>query len=171
MLSPELLVAYAVPGIYPELYGGTYIEAGTLGVATEGALPGGSVTLASTSGATLDVIGISETIGSLNGGGNITLSGSQLVVEGGSFSGTISGGSMLLVDGTLTLDGQSTYGGTTMIVSGGEIEIATSNALPTDTTLMLCGGSVYVDGGCTQEVASLHDYGGQVLGPGTLIVG
>ncbi|MFC5610357.1 autotransporter outer membrane beta-barrel domain-containing protein [Variovorax soli] len=112
--------------------GATNIQGGTL---QAGAAAGGrafgtlsAVTLADVAGATLDLNGFSQTIGSLSGGGaaggNVTL-GSATLTTGGNdahatFGGAISGtGAVVKVGpGTQTLTGASTYSGGTTITAG-----------------------------------------------------
>jgi outer membrane autotransporter protein len=76
------------------------------------------------SGATLDLAGFNQTIGSLAGTGSVTLGSATLTTTNNStstsFSGTISGtGGMTKVGaGTLLLTGNNTYTGTTTISAG-----------------------------------------------------
>jgi autotransporter-associated beta strand protein len=116
--------------------GATIVNGGTLraGVATVGTTSGAfgvnsAVTLANTAGATLDLNGFSNTIGSLTGGGaaggNVTLGSATLTVGSdntspGAYAGVISGTGGLTKSGTgtLTLTGQNTYGGGTIVNAG-----------------------------------------------------
>jgi autotransporter-associated beta strand protein len=117
---------------------------------------GGSVLPASTAvqiagGATLDLNGVSQTIGSLaDAGGSGTASvllGSGALTVGGddsstTFSGMISGSGSVTKTGTgtLTLDGANSYTGQTT-VSGGTLQVGNAAALENSTV------SVGVDGG------------------------
>jgi fibronectin-binding autotransporter adhesin len=91
-----------------------------------GVLPPATAVSLTASGATLDLNGVTQTIGSLAGvaGSQVLLGGGALTVglDGTSteFSGAISGsGSVAKIgDGTLALAGDNTYNGTTTIHSG-----------------------------------------------------
>jgi autotransporter-associated beta strand protein len=104
--------------------GGTYIDGSTLSV-TGGAALADDGEVQISNGGTLDVAE-TETIGTLNDGlvyggtGFITLSGGDLNINGGAFSGVISGsgGIGMVGAGTLTLSGANTYTGTTTISDG-----------------------------------------------------
>ena len=118
--------------------GGTYIDGGTLIVTGGSALSDtGEVQLSN--GGTLDVATV-ETIGALNDGvfyggtGNVTLSGGNLVINSGAFSGVISGANGIEKVGTdiLTLSGANTF---------------TGPATVTDGTLVLAGGAAIDDTG------------------------
>ncbi len=89
------------------------------------------------SGATLDLNGICQTIGSLSGvAGSSVLLGSGVLTTGGNntsttFSGIISGSGGLTKTGSgiFTISGANTYGGTTTI-SSGVLKTGAINALP-----------------------------------------
>jgi len=104
--------------------GPTFVNAGTLQAGIVNAFaPGSAYTVAS--GAVLDLNSFNQTIGSLAGGGNVTL-GSATLSTGNdntstNFSGDISGvggGLTKIGTGTFTLSGTSTYSGTTNVVGG-----------------------------------------------------
>jgi outer membrane autotransporter protein len=104
--------------------GPTSINAGTLQAGIVNAFaPGSAYTIAS--GAVLDLNSFNQTVGSLAGGGSVTL-GSATLSTGNdntstNFSGDISGvggGLTKIGTGTFTLSGTSTYGGTTNVVGG-----------------------------------------------------
>jgi autotransporter-associated beta strand protein len=107
--------------------GSTDIYSGTLRVGGASALPSAAaVWLRYYGGATLDLNNYSITIGSLDGsGGNVTLGSGTLSVGadntsttfGGVISGT--GGLTKVGSGTLTLEGASTYSGSTTVSAGG----------------------------------------------------
>jgi fibronectin-binding autotransporter adhesin len=106
-------------------YGGsTTVAAGRLSIGKEDVLPTGTGLIVN-GGATFDLNGFNQTVGSLAGGGSVLLGGKTLTVNGGgstTFSGVTSGIGPLVKNGagTLTLVGVNTYsGGTT--VSGGRL--------------------------------------------------
>ena len=98
----------------------------SLNLGSTGSLPSTTAVNISGSGATLDLNGISQTIGSLSGvAGSSVLLGSGMLTLGGNgtstaFYGNISGtGGIIKVGvGTFTIAGANTYGGTTSITSG-----------------------------------------------------
>jgi autotransporter-associated beta strand protein len=122
--------------------GATTIAAGTLTAVSATALsPNSAMTVAS--GATLDLFGFSNVIGSLAGSGTVTNSSSNpvpaILTAGGNnsstaFSGVIAGPLALkkVGNGTLILTGNNTYTGSTT-VSAGTLQIGnggTSGTLP-----------------------------------------
>ncbi|MFI5377705.1 MAG: autotransporter-associated beta strand repeat-containing protein, partial [Tepidisphaerales bacterium] len=134
--------------------GATNINSGTVRISGAGQLPvATALTLANVAGATLDLNGNNQTIGSLAGGGttggNVSLSSGTLTVNGGSstsFGGVLSGtGGGLALGGTgsLTLTNANTYtGGTT--ISGGTL-VAANGAVGSATgpgTVTLNGGTL-----------------------------
>ncbi|MFA6127960.1 MAG: choice-of-anchor L domain-containing protein [Bacteroidales bacterium] len=110
--------------------GASAVNGGTLkaGVATQAFGVTSAVTLANTSGVSLDITGFNNTIGSLSGGGtsggNVTLGAATLTIGSDNTSsthaGTISGdgGIIKTGDGTLTLSGANSFNGTTLISVG-----------------------------------------------------
>jgi outer membrane autotransporter protein len=103
--------------------GPTTVSGGTLRAGQAGAFSAGSaITIAS--GATLDLAGFDQTIGSLAGAGAVTLGSGTLTAGGNNasttFSGTISGTGGLTKTGTgmLILSGTSTYSGATTVSAG-----------------------------------------------------
>ena len=153
--------------------GGTTINAGTLKIdnsSTGDVLSDiGFVTLANVNGATLNLNGKTETIGSLSGGGasggNITLgTGGALTVNqttNTSYNGAISGdGSFTKTSyGVLTLNGVNTYTGATTL-SGGEVVIGVSNAIP-NTSLVFANAArlLLIHDGVSAEIGSLTSEG------------
>jgi fibronectin-binding autotransporter adhesin len=127
------------------------------------------VVIANTAGAILDVNGKTDTIGSLSGGGssggNITLGSGSLTANQftfGIYGGVISGtGSFTKSSyGTLWLDRANTYtGGTT--ITGGEIIVGVTNALPVNTSLTFTGTSklLFIFSDVTQEIGTLSANG------------
>ena len=92
-----------------------------------------SLTIASTPGATLDLNGFNNSIGSLAGAGTVELGNGTLTTGGNNaastFSGVINGtggGITKIGSGTQTLSGDNTFGGNTT-VSGGTLELNTPN--------------------------------------------
>ena len=108
------------------------------------------------SGGTFDLNGVSDTIASVTGSGNITLGSAILTMRGSAdttFSGVISGSGGLTKStgtGTVTLSGANTYDGTTNI-NAGIIRIQNATALGSST-----GGTVVTSG----EVLELGGTGG-----------
>ena len=107
------------------------LQAGTVSTGTSGAFGVDSaITIAS--GATMDLAGYSNTIGSLSGpsGGSVTLGSGTLTIKGNSttYSGDITGGTggVALTSGTQTLSGTNTYTGATQISSGATLQIKSS---------------------------------------------
>ncbi|VTS07656.1 autotransporter-associated beta strand repeat-containing protein [Tuwongella immobilis] len=109
--------------------GNTQINAGTLRAGAANVFSANSaVSLADAAGATLDLNGLNQSIGSLAGGGitggNVTLGAATLTVGGNSastsYAGIISGSGSLVKQGTgtLTLTGTNTFTGTTTIDAG-----------------------------------------------------
>jgi outer membrane autotransporter protein len=115
--------------------GPTAVNAGALQAGAVNAFSSASAfTVAS--GATLDLAGFNQTIGSLAGAGSVTLGAATLTTNGDgsdtTFSGTISGSGRLVKvgGGTLTLSGNNSYLGGT-IVSEGTLAVGSSRALGT----------------------------------------
>jgi len=106
--------------------GATNINAGMLKMGAAGALPSTTaVTLANSAGVVLNLNGYSQTIASLSGGGGsggaVMLGSAQLTVDSGNYYGTLTGaGGSLRKTGTglLTLGGNNSYTGTTMVSAG-----------------------------------------------------
>ena len=156
--------------------GTTTINGGTLraGVATTGANGAfgnnGAMTLANTSGVTLDLNGFNTTIGSLAGGGatggNVTL-GTAILTTGGnnastSFGGVISGtgGVVKVGTGIQTLTGSNTYtGGTTVsagkLVFGNSFTMSGANAVSVAAT-----GTAGVNYATVSSTAGTLTFGG-----------
>jgi outer membrane autotransporter protein len=131
--------------------GPTMVNAGTLQAGAVNAFSSASAfTLAS--GAILDLAGFNQTIGSLAGAGSVTLGAATLTTNGDgsdtTFSGTISGSGRVVKvgGGTLTLSGNNSYQGGT-IVSAGTLAVGSSGALGT-------GALTLADGTTLQAVAN-----------------
>jgi len=121
--------------------GATTVSAGTLkaGVITQAFGLNSAMTIAS--GATLDLGGFNETIGSLAGAGTVTDNGANAILTAGgdntstAFSGLIENGSgttglTKAGTGTLTLSSANTYSGGT-IINAGTLQVSNGNALGT----------------------------------------
>jgi autotransporter-associated beta strand protein len=133
--------------------GPTTINAGVVGLGEANAIPGSSAfTIAY--GAALDLNGLAENAGSVNGGGTVNLgSGGALTIGEGdassAFSGMISGsGSVTKVGaGTLALSGSSSFAGTVTLDDG-------IVSISDDTQLGNAGNGLTFDGGTLQAAAS-----------------
>ncbi|MGX1785436.1 autotransporter domain-containing protein [Bosea sp. NPDC055332] len=126
--------------------GTTTVSGGTLRAGQAGAFSASSAfTIAS--GATLDLAGFDQTIGTLAGAGAITLGAGTLTVGSNNtpttFSGTISGTGGLIKTGTgmLTLSGTSTYSGATT-VSAGKIYITSASAMSAASDYTVAAGAL-----------------------------
>jgi autotransporter-associated beta strand protein len=154
--------------------GATTIATGTLKTGVTNALPT-STAVNIAAGATFDLNGFAESIGSLTGAGSVIGSGTLTVgndATSTSFSGTISGGSNLtkVGGGTFTLSAPNTYGGATNI-QGGTLKQSASNVLPDATTMNVSSGATYNLNGLNETISALSMSGGNViLGAGTLTV-
>src|SRR5215813_11579215 len=123
--------------------GPTMVNAGTLQAGAVNAFSSASAfTVAS--GATLDLAGFDQTVGSLAGAGNVTLGSATLTTNGDgsdtAFSGTISGsgGLVKVGEGTLTLSGNNSYTGGTLL-NEGTLAVGSSTALGTGTLTLADG--------------------------------
>src|SRR6516164_1241178 len=123
--------------------GPTAVNAGTLQAGAVNAFSSASAfTVAS--GATLDLAGFDQTIGSLAGAGAVTLGSATLTTNGDgsdtTFSGTISGsgGLVKIGDGTLTLLGNNSYTGGTPL-NEGTLAVGSNTALGTGTLTLADG--------------------------------
>jgi autotransporter-associated beta strand protein len=115
--------------------GPTAVNAGTLQAGAVNAFSSASAfTVAS--GATLNLAGFNQTIGSLAGAGSVTFGAATLTTNGDgsdtTFSGTISGSGRLVKvgGGTLTLSGNNSYQGGTAL-NEGTLAVGSSRALGT----------------------------------------
>jgi outer membrane autotransporter protein len=115
--------------------GPTVVNAGTLQAGAVSAFSSASAfTVAS--GATLDLAGFNQTIGSLAGFGSVTLGSATLTTNGDgsdtTFSGTISGSGRVVKigGGMLTLSGNNSYQGGTFL-NEGTLAVGSSRALGT----------------------------------------
>ncbi len=126
--------------------GATSVSGGELALAGGSSLSD-TAGLAIAGGALVTLTNANETVGGLDGAGNVNLNGYCLTVAGGgAFSGTLSGaGGCVTKTGaeTLTLTGTSTYSGGTTI-SEGAIEIDNALALGTGALALQGAGALNV---------------------------
>jgi autotransporter-associated beta strand protein len=148
----------------PSTYtGATNVNAGTLqaGVANAFA-PLSAFTIGS--GATLDLNGFEQNVGSVAGAGAVTLGAATLFTGSDNtsttFSGTISGSGGLtkIGPGTLTLSGTNTYSGPTMI-AGGLINFNAASNFGTGPILLNGGGLQWAAGTSTDISSRLAAFG------------
>jgi len=142
--------------------GATMVQAGTLQAGKVNAFSHQSaVVMANISGAILDLNGFSQTIPSLSGGGsmggNVTLGGATLTIDGASstsYAGSIGGGGNLIKNGsgTLTLLGTNLYGGSTDVLGGNLVVNGplTSNPVRVGVSGILSGNST-ITGNVTND--------------------
>lgn len=114
--------------------GATWIQDGTLQMGGSGALSN-QTSVQISAGATFDLNGLTQSVGSLSGTGDVLLSGATLRAGNNNtdttFSGAISGAGALLKDGTgtLTLNGANLHTGVTQVL-GGRLVVDGSVASP-----------------------------------------
>ncbi len=161
--------------------GATDINAGTLRTTVANALPTNTAVTVST-GATFDLAGNNQTIGSLasavGGIGSVTLGAGTLTMGGNNasttFAGIISGAGGLVKAGTgvFTLSGVNTYAGATAI-NAGTLRVGVANALPANTAVTIAAGGTLDLAGNNQAIGSLAGGAGSfvTLGAGTLTTG
>ncbi len=155
--------------------GTTTVSAGTLRLDATETLPNGTATTIS-SGATLDMNNLSDTVGSLAGAGNLLL-GSGTLTSGGdntstAFTGTIggSGGITKTGTGTFTLGGLNSYSGATN-VNTGTLALGSAGAGPAASRVTIASGATFNVAGFTAGIGSLAGAGSVTLGAGTLTAG
>ena len=144
--------------------GATFINQGTVRAGAANAFsPNSAFTIAS--GATLDLNGFGQAIGSLAGVGTVTLGAAALTAGGDNtsttFSGIMSGTGGLIKTGggTLTLSGVNTYTGGTAINAG-------TLAVTTDANLGAAGSGLAFGGGTLQFLAGFASNRGTTLSAG-----
>ncbi len=164
--------------------GGLYVQSGTVVLGSSGALPtGATVTLGNGTGSgTLDLHGQSVTVGGLATSGTGTIgsssitSGSTLTFTGGTsnFGGTIQdtlgGGNqtvgLVISSGNLTLSGNNSYSGGT-ILNNGTLAVANTAGSATGTgNITLNGGTLLGNGTISGTV--LGGSGNHTINPGTV---
>jgi autotransporter-associated beta strand protein len=144
--------------------GTTFVNVGTIRAgAVNSFSPNSAFTIAF--GATLDLNGFGQTVGSLAGAGTVTL-GSATLAAGGdntatTFSGIMSGTGGLIKTGagTLTLSGANTYTGGTAINAG-------TLAVTSDANLGAPSGGLTFGGGTLQFLAGFTSNRGMTLNAG-----
>ncbi|KUL97522.1 hypothetical protein DK26_00810 [Bosea sp. WAO] len=155
--------------------GATTVAGGTLRAGAAGAFSAASaVTVAS--GASLDLAGFNQSIGSLAGAGAVTLGAGTLTTgsDGSSttFAGAITGtgGLTKAGAGTFTLSGTNGYSGATT-VAGGTLRAGAAGALSAASAFTVASGAVLDLAGLNQSIGSLAGAGAVTLGAGTLTTG
>ncbi len=146
--------------------GATEVENGTL-ILSGGAAIANSAALI-VSGLGVLQVDTAETVGSLDGSGNITLNATLTSGQTGfatAASGVISGVGGLTLEGTgaLTLSGANTYDGLTTVQAGTLLTAASSTALGSTAagTVVEAGGTLALSGGITvAEAITLNGTGG-----------
>jgi autotransporter-associated beta strand protein len=149
--------------------GPTSVNAGTLQLGAAGGIPSSSA-LTVAGGATFDLNGFSDTIGSLAGAGNVSLGSGELSVgsdnSSTTFVGVISGGGGVtkVGTGTLTLSGNNSYTGTTEVMAGSLLV----NGLQPSSDVTVSSGAILGGAGTVGAVTTA----GTVSpgGPGTAIL-
>jgi autotransporter-associated beta strand protein len=148
-------------------FGDTTVSQGTLHLAANYALSGRKVTV--NSGATLSTAAnTSHVFGQLNGAGNLSLGTATTAYIGnsaavstngsGTFTGTISGTDVVVrkeATGTLSLQGDNTFSGTTLVMAGilsVDNTAANTSATGTSTINVQPGGILTGDGAATGAV-------------------
>ncbi|WP_156943076.1 autotransporter-associated beta strand repeat-containing protein [Pseudogulbenkiania sp. MAI-1] len=154
--------------------GSTTVSAGTLKACKANALAAASATTVA-AGATLDLNGYDQTVGSLAGDGHVTLGSANLTTGGDNsttFSGGITGtGSLTKTgSGTLTLSGDNDYSGATT-VSGGTLKAGKAGSLASDSAITVATGATLDLNGFDQTIGSLAGAGHVTLGSAKLTTG
>ncbi|MGJ5205591.1 autotransporter domain-containing protein [Bradyrhizobium sp. HKCCYLR20261] len=148
--------------------GATTISAGTLQAGASGVLASASAFMIA-SGATLDLNGFDQAIGSLAGSGNVLLGAAMLTAGGNngntSFSGAISGSGGFTKTGTgrMTLTGTNNYTGAT-IVNGGVLEVA--GAITNTSGVTVNAGGTLMGAGLVDPPMTVSINNGGTLAPG-----
>ena len=158
--------------------GSTTINAGTLSIGLNDALPAGTAVTINSSG-TLNLAGFNQTVASLagNAGSTLQLAGGMLTTGANdtstAFSGTITGllasGIVKVGTGTFTLDGNSPAFLGTTTVNGGTLALATNNAISASSAVNLAAGATLDVSVAGATITTLAGAGGTVtLGAQTL---
>jgi fibronectin-binding autotransporter adhesin len=153
--------------------GTTTVSAGTLQAGSTIAFSSESPFTVDT-GATVDLNGFSNTIGSLAGSGNVTNNGSSVATLSVGFLGTSTTFSGTLTDGTstlgleviqgatLTLTGANTYSGGTTIDSASTLQLGNGGTTGSIT------GNVTDDGSLVFDLSSTYNFSGAISGTGSV---
>ncbi|CCD96611.1 Outer membrane autotransporter (modular protein) [Bradyrhizobium sp. ORS 375] len=148
--------------------GATTISAGTLQAGASGVLASASAFMIA-SGATLDLNGFNQSIGSLAGNGNVLLGAATLTAGGNNgsttFAGTISGSGGFTKSGTgrMTLTGTSNYTGAT-IINGGVLDVA--GAITNTSGVTVNAGGTLMGAGLVDPPMTVSINNGGTLAPG-----
>ncbi|WP_157632781.1 autotransporter-associated beta strand repeat-containing protein [Hoeflea sp. 108] len=155
--------------------GPTWVDAGRLKAgATNSFSSRSSIDVAS--GATLDLDGYDQIIGSLTGAGGVALGAGTLTTGGDdswtNFSGIINGTGGLIKKGTgtFTLSGANAYTGATK-VDAGTLRAGAANTIDSASAVSVGSGATFDLNGHNQAIASLAGAGNVKLGSGTLTAG
>ena len=155
--------------------GATTVNTGTLALgAAERIRNQSAVTVAG--GATFNLAGFAETVGSIGGAGDVTLGAGTLAAGGNNtssvYSGVISGTGGLVKEGTgtLTLSGANTYTGATA-VSAGTLALGAAERIDNQSAVTVAGGATFNLAGFGETVGSIGGAGNVALGAGTLTAG
>ena len=155
--------------------GATTIDAGTLRAGAEDTFAPASAFSVAT-GATLDLDGFNQSIGSLAGDGNATL-GSATLSTGSNgtsttFSGAVSGSGGLnkIGAGTFTLSGTNTYRDATTI-SAGTLSAGAEDTFAPASAFSVATGATLDLNSFNQSIGSLAGAGNTTLGSATLSTG
>ncbi len=148
--------------------GATTVSGGILKAGSTAAFGTNSaVSLANTTGVSLDITGYNTSIASLatggSTGGNVTLGAATLTLAGStntSYAGVISGTGAITKSGaaTQTLTGTNTYTGLTT-VSGGTLKVSGTNTLPATCSVSVSGGVFEVGSAQTINAFSMNSGG------------
>ncbi|GAA0568240.1 autotransporter outer membrane beta-barrel domain-containing protein [Rhizomicrobium electricum] len=118
----------------------------------------------------LDLNGFNETIGSLNGYGEVHLgTGSLTVNSGGSYQGVISGtGGLIVAGGVLNLYGRNTYSGGTTIAAGAELFLGLTGNIHNPGAIV---GNIENNGTLTfVDSDAPNIFSGNISGTGSLVL-
>ena len=155
--------------------GATTISAGTLQLGVASSIPSASAVSVS-GGATLDLGGFNQTIGSLASAGTAALGAATLTTGGDNtsttFSGVIGGTGGLTKNGSgvFTVSGTNTFTGATAI-NAGTLKLGAAGGLHSATAVSVAGGATFDLNSFSATVGSLAGAGSVTLGSGGLNTG
>ncbi len=149
--------------------GDTIVQAGRLELAASNRI--GNISDLIISGGTFDLNGFSDTVGSLSGNsGTVDTGGSagRLILNQAlstTYSGVIAGGGGITKqgNGTLTLAGQNTYDGSTLIQDG-TLRLVSGGSLDSTTDVAVSAGATWDLNGVSDLVDSISGGGNILLG-------
>jgi len=127
-------------------------------------------------GATLNLGGTNESVGSLAGAGNVVLSAGTLTAGGNdgstTYSGVLSGtgGLTKIGAGTLIFSGSNTYTGKTSI-NAGALQLGAANRIADTSAVTIAAGASFNLNGFAETVGSIAGGGNISLGTATLTAG